>query len=182
MPELQQKVAPTVGSEVSAVAPGAAPSLRPAQSLTVVAAPAASLPCAPDAQAFGHLLGVQVSLFARDGMQQAELRLNPPETGPIGVQIEIVGNDARVNFHAAQALTREAIERALPELAAALRDEGLTLTGGSVSDRPADAQGDRSAPQARSARRDANVTMDAPRSVAAPPSRQAALGRIDLYA
>ena len=72
-------------------------------------------------------------MFARDGLQQAELRINPPEMGPIGVQIEIDGRDARVNFHAGMAATR-ILERALPELAAALRSEGLTLAGGGVFD------------------------------------------------
>lgn len=181
-PESRNQAGPTAANDGSPVGPGAAPTMRPAQAGPAVAAPAINLPSAPGAQAFGHLLGAQVSLFARDGVQQAELRLNPPETGPIGVQIEIVGSDARVNFHAAQAVTREAIERALPELAAALRGEGLTLTGGSVSDRPADAQRDGTAPQARSAGREAGIGVDASGIATVPQRRPVALGRIDLYA
>ncbi|MBP6776079.1 MAG: flagellar hook-length control protein FliK, partial [Piscinibacter sp.] len=100
------------------------------------AVPSVALPAPVASPEFGELLGAQVSLFARDGLQQAELRLNPAEMGPIGVQIEIAGNEARINFNAGQATTRDAIERALPELAAALRGEGLTLAGGGVFDRP----------------------------------------------
>ncbi len=87
---------------------------------------------------FAQALGAQVSLFARDGVQQAELRLNPAEMGPIGVRIEIDGTEARVSFSAGLGATREVIERGLPELAAALREQGLTLAGGGVFDQAGD--------------------------------------------
>jgi len=81
---------------------------------------------------FAQALGVQVSVLARDGVQRAELHLNPAEMGPISVQIELEGREARVDFHAHAAATREVIERGLPELATALREQGMTLAGGGV--------------------------------------------------
>ncbi len=77
---------------------------------------------------FAQALGTQVSLLARDGVHEAPLQLNPAEMGPVSVQIVLDGTQARVEFGADMARTREVIERSLPELAAALRDAGLTLT------------------------------------------------------
>jgi flagellar hook-length control protein FliK len=82
---------------------------------------------------FAQALGVQMSVLARDGVQRAELHLNPAEMGPVSVQIVIDGTSAQVDFGADLAATRHAIEAGLPELAGALRDAGFTLTGGGVS-------------------------------------------------
>jgi flagellar hook-length control protein FliK len=82
---------------------------------------------------FRAALGAQVSFFARAGVQQAELHLNPADMGPVSIQIVVDGQQAQVNFGADSALTRQIIESGMPELAGALRDAGLTLTGGGVS-------------------------------------------------
>jgi flagellar hook-length control protein FliK len=82
---------------------------------------------------FAQALGVQVSMLARDGIQQAELHLNPADMGPVSVHIVVDGTQARVDFGADVAATRQAIEAGLAELAGALRDAGLTLHGGGVS-------------------------------------------------
>jgi flagellar hook-length control protein FliK len=81
---------------------------------------------------FAQALGVQVSVLAREGVQQAELHLNPAEMGPISIQIALDGTQAQVNFGADSAATREIIENGLPELAASLREAGFTLSGGGV--------------------------------------------------
>jgi flagellar hook-length control protein FliK len=90
------------------------------------------LPQALASPEFPPALGAQVSLFARDGIERATIEINPPEMGPISVQIALDGSAARVDFLADAAATRQAIESALPTLASALRDAGLTLTGGGV--------------------------------------------------
>jgi flagellar hook-length control protein FliK len=82
--------------------------------------------------AFAPELGARVSLLAVDGVQRAELQLNPSEMGPVSVQITVDGSQALVSFHAAQAETRAVLEQSLPELAAALQGQGLTLSGGGV--------------------------------------------------
>ena len=125
---------------------------------------------ATHAPEFREALGVQVSLLARDGVQSAELHLNPAEMGPISVRIVMDGVQARVDFGADSAATRELIETGLPELATALRDAGFTLAGGGVSqhshgsqDRSHDASDNRSATAtdaSRSARRIADSLAD----------------------
>ncbi|MEQ1685778.1 MAG: flagellar hook-length control protein FliK [Burkholderiaceae bacterium] len=82
---------------------------------------------------FAQTLGVQMSVLAADGVQSAELQLNPAEMGPVSVQIVIDGTNARVDFGADLAATRQVIEAGMPELAGALRDAGFTLAGGGVS-------------------------------------------------
>ena len=105
---------------------GAARPAEPAAPVTV------NLPTPATAPEFAQSLGVQVSVLARDGVQQAELHLNPADMGPISVQIALDGTQAQVNFGADSAATRQIIESGLPELAAALRDAGFTLSGGGV--------------------------------------------------
>lgn len=85
---------------------------------------------------FPQALGVQVSVLAQDGVQHAELHLNPGDMGPISVRIELDGQQAQVNFGVESAATRQVLESSLPELASALREAGLTLTGGGVSEHP----------------------------------------------
>ncbi len=83
---------------------------------------------------FQQALGYQVSLLARDGIGQAELHLNPTDMGPVSVQITMTGDQARVDFGADLAQTRQLIEAGWAELASSLKDAGFTLSGGGVSD------------------------------------------------
>jgi flagellar hook-length control protein FliK len=95
-------------------------------------APTVHVPTPADSPEFPQALGAQISVLARDGIQQAELHLNPAEMGPISVQIDLQGSQAQVDFGADSAATRQIIENGLPELAAALREAGFTLSGGGV--------------------------------------------------
>lgn len=81
---------------------------------------------------FAPAMGAQLSLLASEGVQSAQLLLNPAEMGPVAVQIVLDGQQAQISFHSDQAETRAVLERSLPDLAAALRENGLTLSGGGV--------------------------------------------------
>lgn len=143
---------------------------------------AVNLPTPLASPEFAQALGVQMSVLATDGVQRAELQLNPAEMGPVSVQIVIEGTSARVDFGADLAATRHAIEAGLPELAGALRDAGFTLTGGGVSQHSGgrhaspDTPGDGGPGQ----RRDADAGDAPPRAV--PQRRAMAAGGVDLYA
>jgi flagellar hook-length control protein FliK len=103
--------------------------------------PTAMLPAAIDSPAFAPTLATQVRWWASDGVQQAQLQLNPAEMGPVTVKIVVLdGRETRIDFSADLAATRSAIEAALPVLAAALDDGGLKLTGGGVHDGSAQQQ------------------------------------------
>lgn len=92
---------------------------------------------------FAPALGAQLELLVKDGVTEARLHLHPAQMGPISVQIQIDGQTARVEMVAEQAATRQVLEQAMPVLASALRDSGLTLTGGGVFEQARDPhQGD----------------------------------------
>ena len=120
-----------------ATLPHASPA-APATPLTIKTAeaplPMATLPPPIDSPAFAPALATQVRWWASDGVQQAQLLLNPADMGPVRVNIVLDGRDARIDFSADFAATRGAIEAALPVLAAALDDGGMKLTGGGVHD------------------------------------------------
>jgi flagellar hook-length control protein FliK len=94
----------------------------------------ANVPTPFAAPGFQQALGYQVSLLARDGIGMAELHLNPADMGPVSVQITMTGDQARVDFGADLAQTRQALEAGWAELASSLKDAGFTLSGGGVSD------------------------------------------------
>ncbi len=130
---------------------------------------------------FAQALGAQVSLLARGGVQQAELHLNPADLGPIHVQIEVQGEQARVDFSANAAATRDVIERGLPELASALREQGLTLSGGGVFQNSPQRQESGTQETGGGARRTSSRAAGGGvpiRTIAA----QVPQGRLDLYA
>jgi flagellar hook-length control protein FliK len=109
---------------------------QPPPAAPVAASPAsAHIAAAVDSPAFAPSLATQVRWLVRDGVQRAELTLNPAEMGPVAVQIMVIdGREARIDFSADLAATRSAIEASLPVLAAALDDNGLKLAGGGVHD------------------------------------------------
>ena len=128
---------------------------------------------------FADALGVQVSVLARDGVQHAELHLNPAEMGPLSVQIALDGQQAQVHFGSDSAQTRQIVETGLPALAAALREAGLTLSGGGVSQHaPGQRQGTKpgSTPPGRAVSGAAAVGQTVQRNV------RLAIGRLDTYA
>ncbi|KNZ31921.1 MAG: hypothetical protein AD742_14100 [Methylibium sp. NZG] len=150
----------------------------------------ASLATPATSPEFRAALGAQVSYLARAGVQEAELHLNPAELGPVSIQIVLDGQQAQVNFGADSALTRQIIESGMPELASALRDAGLTLTGGGVSQH---AGGQRQDADGSGAARDGSANGGFDPAAADEPSpahaaqiersaARAARGGVDLYA
>lgn len=169
--------------EPAAAAAVGAPA-TPAAAAPVEAPVSAAVPVPLDSAEFAEAFGVQVSVLARDGVQQAELHLNPAEMGPVSVQIAMDGERARIDFGAQAAATRAAIEASLPELAAALRDAGLTLAGGGVSQQMA-GRGDDSRQGASDARGGHGSGRAAPVEAATtrPTWRgRVSAGGVDLYA
>src|SRR6185369_8908807 len=113
---------------LGATAPAAtAPAEAPAAAQATLSPP-------PGSAAFGAALGAQLSTWLKDGVQYATLELNPQDMGPIDVRIALRDGRTEVQLGADVAATREALNDALPALAEALGDVGLSLAGGSVSD------------------------------------------------
>lgn len=145
----------------------------------------ATLRAAPDEAGFAPALGAQVTLWVKDGVQEARLQLHPAELGPVTVQIALDGQAAHIDFTAAVAATRESIEQSLPALAAALRESGFTLAGGGVFGRSGqganDAQRERT-PEGRGQRGTAAVGGTAGSEAASQVPRRWARSLLDVYA
>lgn len=77
--------------------------------------------------AWGEQMGERVLLMAANQLKTAEIRLTPAELGPLRVQISMDDGATNVSFHAQHAVTREAIEQALPRLREMLAENGLSL-------------------------------------------------------
>lgn len=135
---------------------------------------------------FAPALGGQLAVWLREGVQEAQLQLHPAELGPVAVQIALDGTQAQVDFHAAHARTRDAIEASLPTLAAALRDAGFTLAGGGVFGQGAGESGARHT--ARTLRGDARERADTATAIdteamrRAPPGGHWRRGLLDVFA
>jgi flagellar hook-length control protein FliK len=147
---------------VDSPAPGAAvlaATATPGVATGAVAAVAhARLAASPGSPEFAGQLGAQLTTFVREGVQHARLELHPVELGPVTVQIAIDGAQAQVNLAAEHAVTRQALEQAMPALAGSLREAGLTLSGGGVFEQPRQPQPDGGAgtPEGRSGRNGGN--------------------------
>lgn len=87
----------------------------------------AALPSHPLDAAFAGDVAAEVKLMADGGLNQAELRLNPAELGPVHIRLELQANTADVQFTAAHATTREGLSQALPQLRELLAGQGLQL-------------------------------------------------------
>jgi flagellar hook-length control protein FliK len=75
----------------------------------------------------------RVVWMAKQGMQEAQISLNPRNMGPIEVHISMQKEQASVTFVAHHAATRDALEAAMPRLRDMLQDNGLNLAQSDVS-------------------------------------------------
>lgn len=134
---------------------------------------------------FSAEMSARLSVLAADGVQQAELHLNPAEMGPVSVQIVMDGQQAQISFHAESSETRSVLEKSLPELASALRDQGLTLSGGGVFQQSAGQRQAQASDQNSRQGRNADSSEDeggaSAATVTAPAPRQLR-GVVDVYA
>jgi hypothetical protein len=149
---------------------------------SVPAPPAAALAPPPHHPDFAPALATQVRWWAEAGVQQAQLTLNPPEMGPVAVRIVVSdAREALIDFGADLATTRQAIEAALPVLAAALDESGLKLAGGGVHDGASQRQEAWQQARAHSAK-GATPTHAAPVTEHMPARTPAVRGIVDLVA
>ncbi|NKF50141.1 hypothetical protein G3R49_06095 [Shewanella sp. WXL01] len=85
-------------------------------------------------QRFAPVMKQQLVAMVSNGVQQAEIRLDPPELGSMMVKVQVQGDQTQVQFQAAQQQTRDVLEQAMPRLREMLAQEGMQLTDGNVSE------------------------------------------------
>ena len=123
---LLDPVAPAAPNAVHAYA-------APGQSTQVPTAALTPPVASPD---WNQGLGDRLVWMAGQKHQVAELRLNPPDLGPLTVTLTLDNDKASAQFFSAHAVVRDAIETAMPRLREMLADSGITLGNTNVSAEP----------------------------------------------
>lgn len=82
---------------------------------------------------WNHAFSQQISWLAKSAVQSASLMLNPPELGPVRVELQLSGNETSAHFSSPVPEVRQAIEAALPELKSLMASTGLSLADASVN-------------------------------------------------
>lgn len=148
----------------------------------------AAIPSHPLDAAFAGDIAAEVKLMAEGGLQQAELRLNPAELGPVRIQLTVHEGSADISFAAAHATTREGLSQSLPALRELLAGQGLQLGQAGVGAGPG-GQGGNADPSAWAPSSPstpgsgaAGGAPDPGTAAAAPAPQRRVRGLLDLYA
>lgn len=137
------KDTPQAAAGISSSAAAAAQALAAAQNT----APAAPAPAAPEVTAtvgtpkWQEQVGDTVTWMAKADVHSAEIKVTPPDMGPIQIQVTLEGekrDQAIVQFVAPHPDTRDALENALPRLREMLAGAGINLAGSTVGQQAQD--------------------------------------------
>ncbi len=93
---------------------------------------------------WGRDFSQQVGSFGqhlKNGLQTIELRLDPPDLGPIRISLSMSDNVAQASFISPHAAVRHAVEQALPQLQEQLAQAGISLGQTSVGEQHQPGQG-----------------------------------------
>lgn len=93
-------------------------------------------------QAWGEALGQRVLMMKGQGMDRAEVRLNPPQLGPLEIRLNVTQDQTSLVLSSQNPLTRDALEQALPRLREMFDARGLAMGDTEVSDGSAREQTD----------------------------------------
>lgn len=85
-------------------------------------------------QAWGEALGQRILMMKGQGMDRAEVRLNPPQLGPLEIRLSVTQDQTSLVLSSQNALTRDALEQALPRLREMFDARGLAIGEAEVSD------------------------------------------------
>ncbi len=131
---------PPAGGPAAGLAPGRTPE---AAAATPGSAPAPSAPAPAMTERTLPELAERIQVLVRDGVQEARIRLDPPDLGEVEIRLTIADGKLQVDVRADQGATRDAFAAALPELRQALEARQLSPdrielsfgdTGGSTAD------------------------------------------------
>ncbi len=79
-------------------------------------------------------LGQSVQWMVNNNIQQADIKLNPPDLGMLDIRISVTNDQASVTFVAHNSAVRDALESAIPRLRDMLEESGISLADVNVSE------------------------------------------------
>ena len=119
-----------LGSSVSTYTP--AGTVSQGQAAATATTPVLDIQPALQTTAWNRVMSGRVVWMAREGVQQAELKLNPANLGPVEVRLSMNNDQTSVTFIAHHAATRDALEQALPRLRESFSENGMELADAEV--------------------------------------------------
>ncbi|MGO8854201.1 MAG: flagellar hook-length control protein FliK [Steroidobacteraceae bacterium] len=151
-------------------------------SVAASATPTLQIHASVDSADFSQGLSDRVSWMANNGVNSAKLQVNPPQLGPIELNILVQGDHAQVSMITHSAVTRDALESSSPQLREMLGAQGFGQVSVDISQRSFQ---DRSAytppyERASSGDRSAAATPAVAATTASTP--RSSLGALDAYA
>jgi len=132
-----------------------------------------------DSANFPDGLADRVSWMVGNNLNGARLQVNPPQLGPIELQIAVQGNHAQVSMSTHSAVTREALESSLPKLREMLSAQGFGQVSVDISQRSFQERSAYSQPYEWSPPASRTAAPVSPTSNAMP---RTSLGVVDAYA
>lgn len=84
---------------------------------------------------WGQAVGERVLWLAAQNVNSAEIRLDPPELGPMQVRVSVNQEQASVSFTSPHPAVREVLDQQLNRLREMFADQGLNLVNVDVSDK-----------------------------------------------
>ena len=110
-------------------------------------------------KAWNNVLSSRVVWMASEGIQQAALKLNPANLGPVEVKLTMHNEQTHVTFISHNAATRDALEQAIPRLRESFIENGLELADANVSDHASQQTNDEEMAQDNDARQNGDGTI-----------------------
>lgn len=96
-------------------------------------------------ESWSQAMGDRIMWMVGKGMQAASIRINPPNLGPIQVQLSVQNEQASVQMVVQHGAVKEALDAAMPRLREMMHESNLQLVNVDVSHRDSPDQSSRSA-------------------------------------
>lgn len=179
---------PTAAVPLTRVDSSTATSPRPAASSVPTPLPTAPETLDLQQKNWERTLARQLDWAVSNRFQEAEIKVNPPDLGPLEMRLTLHHNQTSVMFFSHEAAVREALETALPRLRELLDSQGITLNQAQVSDQSLARHQAGAGEQSGYGQRERNRTpspsdTEVPAETAQPRSRSRGLrGAVDDYA
>jgi flagellar hook-length control protein FliK len=132
-----------------------------------------------------NALGERIQWMLSRNVQQAEIKLTPPQLGPLEIKISLHNDQTSVQFLAAHQATRDALEAAIPRLRELFGEINLNLANVDVGQRQAEGAPAQGGGAGQASARQSGLPEEGPSMIQdsdTPMLRLHSRGLLDIYA